>query len=116
MLRATGSSSQAPNLVALMRTGGVKTDTRSDELLNKPLAEIIDAAAKLSGRSPDEFFVERDPYAGLCTSKPIRAFAALNAAGKVGKFPQEPWRTFLNNEKRKQDRIRFVILIASRLS
>jgi hypothetical protein len=116
MLRATGSSSQAPNLVALMRTGWVKTDTRSDELLNKPLAEIIDAAAKLSGRSPDEFFVERDPYAGLCTSKPIRAFAALNAAGKVGKFPQEPWRTFLNNEKRKQDRIRFVILIASRLS
>jgi hypothetical protein len=103
-------------LSAGMRTGWVKTDTRSDELLNLPLAEILDAAAKLAGRSPDQFFLERDPYAGLCASRPTRAFAALSAAGKVGKYPQDPWRTFLNHENRKQDSVRFVILIACRLS
>ena len=99
-----------------MRTGWVKTDTRSDDLLNQPLAEILDTAAKLSGRSPDELFLERDPYAGLCASKPVRAFAALIAAGKAGKYPRSPWHTFLNHENRKHDRARFVILIASRLS
>ena len=99
-----------------MRSGLVKTDTRSDDLLDIPLAEILNTAAKLSGRSPDEFLVERDPFAGLCASKPVRAFAALSAAGRVGKYPQSPWQTFLNHEKRKQDPVRLVILIASRLS
>jgi hypothetical protein len=99
-----------------MRSGFVKTDTRSDELQTKPLDEILDTAAKVSGRSPDEFFVERDPYAGLCASNPARAFAALSRAGKAGKYPQDPWRTFLNRESRERDRDRFVILIASRLS
>src|ERR1700737_5124980 len=99
-----------------MRSGWHKIDKHSDELLSQPLAEILDTAAKVSGRSPDEFFVERDPYAGLCASKPSRAFAALSVAGKVGKYPQDPWRTFLNHENRKRDPVRFVILIASRLS
>jgi hypothetical protein len=80
------------------------------------LADILDAAAKLSGRSPDDFFVERDPYAGLCASKPSRAFSALTVAGKAGKFPQGSWQTFLNHENRKMDTLRFVTLIAGRLS
>ena len=91
-------------------------DTRSDELLNKPLAEVLDLASKLSGRSPDEFFVECDPYAGLCAAKPVRAFAALNVAAKAGKYPEGPWRTFLNHENSKRDQVRFVALIAGRLS
>jgi SIR2-like protein len=99
-----------------MRSGWVKTDTRSDELLDQPLADVLNTAAKLSGKSPDEFFVERDPYAGLCALKPVRAFAALTAAGKAGKYPQGPWQTFLNHESRKVDSVRFIILIASRLS
>jgi hypothetical protein len=99
-----------------MRSGWVKTDTKSDALLNQPLANILDAAAKLSGRSPDEFFVERDPYAGWCSVKPVRAFSALTVASKAGKYPLSSWQTFLNHEIRKQDRVRFVVLIASRLS
>ncbi|WP_130230509.1 SIR2 family protein [Bradyrhizobium sp. Leo121] len=97
-----------------IRTGWVGTDTRSDELLDLPLAEILDAAAKLSGRS-QERFVERDPYAGFCALKPIRAFSALTIAGKTGKYPRNFWQTFLNADGRKQDRFRLVLLIVSRL-
>jgi hypothetical protein len=99
-----------------MRSGFVSTDKRSDDLQDKPLNEILDAAAQSSGRSPDEFFVERDPYAGLCEVKPVLAFGALNAAAKAGKYPEGPWQTFLNNENSKRDRARFVALIAGRLS
>lgn len=98
------------------RTGWVSTDKRSDDLQSKPLNEILDAAAKLSGRSPDEMFVERDPYGGLCEVKPVRAFGALSIAAKAGKYPEGPWQTFLNGENRKKDRVRFIALIAVRLS
>jgi hypothetical protein len=99
-----------------MRTGWVATDKRSDELLDKPLAEVLDLAAELSGRSPDELFVERDPYAGLCEAKPVRAFAALNVAARAGRYPIAAWRTFLTHENSKRDDVRFVGLIAGRLS
>jgi hypothetical protein len=99
-----------------MRTGLVKTDTSSDDLTDQPLANILEAAAKLSGRSPDDFLIERDPYAGLCASKPSRAFSALTVAGKAGNFPQGSWQTFLNHGNRKTDTLRFVTLIAGRLS
>jgi len=99
-----------------MRTGWVSTDKRSENLQDKPLSEILDAAAKLSGRSPDEMFVERDPYGGLCEVKPVRAFAALSVAAKAGKYPEGPWRTFLNSENSKRKRVRFIALVAGRLS
>jgi hypothetical protein len=99
-----------------MRTGWVSTDKRSDDLQSKPLSEILDAAAKLSGRSPDEMFVERNPFAGLCEVKPFLAFAALSVAAKAGKCPKGPWQTFLNSENSKRDRVRFIALIAGRLS
>jgi len=89
-----------------IRTGWVSTDKRSDDLQGKPLSEILDAAAKLSGRSPDEMFVERDPYGGLCEAKPVRAFAALSVAAKAGKYPEGSWQTFLSNETSRRDRVR----------
>ena len=61
-------------------------------------------------------FVERDPYSGLCEVKPVRAFAALSVAAKAGKYPEGPWQTFLKNENRKRDGVRFIALIACRLS
>ncbi|KQT05873.1 hypothetical protein ASG57_10800 [Bradyrhizobium sp. Leaf396] len=99
-----------------MRTGWVKTDTRSDELQDKPLSEILDVAASLSGRAQDRFFVERDPFAGLCDTKPVRAFGALNAALRDGKFRDEFWREFLNHTSSRQEKVRFSVLIACRLA
>lgn len=99
-----------------MRTGWVTTDKNSDDLQKTPLNEILDTAAKLSGRSSDEMFLERDPYGGLCEAKPVRAFAALSVAAKEGKYPENSWRTFLNSENSKRDRARFIALIAGRLS
>jgi hypothetical protein len=46
----------------------------------------------------------------------VRAFAALSVAAKAGKYPEGAWRTFLNNENSKRDRVRFIALIAARLS
>jgi hypothetical protein len=99
-----------------MRSGWVKTDTRSDALKELPLAEVLDAASKGSGRAVDELFVERDPYAGLCVLRPVRAFSALSLAAKDGRYPEGPWQTFLNQESRGKDPGRFAALIAGRLS
>lgn len=98
-----------------LRSDWVETDTSSDDLQNLSLAEVLDAAAKLSGRR-GESFVHRDPYAGFCALKPVRAFAALTVASKAGRYPIEAWRTFLNAEGRKQDGFRMAALIASRLA
>ena len=47
---------------------------------------------------------------------PVRAFAALRIAAKEGDFPDWAWSDFLNEEKRKTDKPRFVALIAERLA
>ena len=47
--------------------------------------------------------------------RPVRAFSALRVAAEKGDFP-DWWSTFLNAEKRKTDKPRFVALIAERLA
>lgn len=99
-----------------MRTRWVTTDTESAELGDKPLGQVLEYAAKISGRSPDRFFVERDPFRGLCETKPVRAFSALALAAKSNWYPAAEWQTFFSEEKRKDDTVRFVLLIIGRLS
>ena len=68
-------------------SGSVKTETEHSALLDIPLDD-----------------------------HPVRAFTALRMAAKEGDFPDWAWSDFLNAEKRKTDKPRFVALIAERLA
>ena len=96
-----------------MRGGRVRTDTEHKTLLDVPLAEVLDKAKELSGRT-HEMLVENNPFAGLASNRPVRAFSALTISGKNGEYPTWAWRTFLNSEARKSDKPKLSALIAER--
>ena len=97
------------------RGGWVRTDTEHEALLSVPLDKVLDTAKKLGGHD-HEMLVERNPFAGLASQRPTRAFSALTVAGKRGDHPSWAWRTFLNADARKSDKPRFSALIAERVS
>jgi hypothetical protein len=107
----------AENAAASMegRGGWVKTNTEYAVLLTVPLVSLLDKAKELSGRT-DDILVERDPYAGLSSQRPVRAFAALIKSAKLKKYPEWAWRTFLNADARKADKPKLSALIAERVS
>lgn len=107
----------AKNAVASMeaRGGWVQTDTEYSELLKLPLPDVLKKALELRGR-PHEFFVKSDPFAGLASRRPVRAFAALTRAAKRDDYPLWAWKTFLDSDGRKSDKPKFTALIAERIS
>lgn len=92
----------------------VQTDTSYEELEKIPISQILQQAEKISGRS-DDFFVEKDPFSGLATEKPVRAFAALTDAAKQNDFPDWALKRFLASEARKNDETELIRLIAEQL-
>lgn len=96
-------------------SGWVKPDKEFGPLLSVPLSNVLNKAVELSGRRHGRF-VENDPYAGLASSRPIRAFSALTLSGKYGDYPEWAWRTFLNPEARKSDKPKLSALIVERVS
>ena len=83
--------------------------------LQVPLADVLKKALELRGR-PHELLVKSDPFAGLASQRPARAFAALTKATKLNDYSPWAWKTFLNADKRKSDKPRFMALIAERIS
>ena len=96
-------------------SGWVKTETDHSSLIDEPLSSILSKASELSGRT-DDFRVERDPFLGLSTKRPVRAFAALTGAARRQEYPEWAWRTFLNPKARETDGPRFSALIGERIS
>ena len=97
------------------KSGSVSIETEHSALLYIPLASVLSKALGLSGRR-DEPFVRYNPFAGLSDDHPIRAFSALRIAAKEGDFPDWAWSTFLDSGGRKNDKPRFMALIAERLA
>jgi hypothetical protein len=97
------------------RIGRVETDKQFEPLLSVPLSKVLNKATELAGRQHGRL-VESDPFAGLASTRPIRAFSALTLSGKRGDYPEWAWRTFLNPESRKSDKPKLSALIAERVS
>jgi hypothetical protein len=97
------------------QSGWVATVTDHRALLNEPIDSILSRARELSGRAEGNFFEERDPFAGLCAERPVRAYRALLNAARKGEFPEWAWNTFLTSKARESDRLRFSAAIALRL-
>jgi hypothetical protein len=96
------------------RGGTVRTITEFSALLTEPLGNLLSKARELSGRTFG--FAEKDPYAGLVSERPIRAFSALTISAKGGEWPEWAWRTFLFSSTREKDKPRFSALIAQRIA
>jgi hypothetical protein len=97
------------------RAGSVRTDTGYSALLNEPLGTLLSRASEISG-SEHELLARNDPFAGLASERPVRAFLALVICGKRNDYPEWAWRTFLFSEARKKDKPKFTALIAERLA
>ncbi|MUK69692.1 SIR2 family NAD-dependent protein deacylase [Aliivibrio fischeri] len=98
-----------------VRSGVVTKNTDYSLLADESLGSILERASELSGRQAD-FLVDEDPFLGLSQEKPIRAFNALTYSAKKGNVVEWAWDTFLYAETRKNDKPRFIGLIAERLS
>jgi hypothetical protein len=98
------------------RGGSVQIEKEYSALLTEPLETLLNRAAELSGHIHGRLLVESDPFAGLASEKPVRAFSALVISAKRNDYPEWAWRTFLYSDGRKKDKPKFSALIAERLS
>ncbi len=95
--------------------GSVQTDTEYAPLLTVPLADLLSKAAEMSGRVQG-MLLERNPFAGLASERPVRALAALTNSARRNVYPEWAWRTFLAAESRKTDKPMFTALITARIA
>lgn len=98
-----------------MRGGHVATNTEHAVLLREPMESILSKARELSGRAEGNALEERDPFAGLCDERPVRAYRALILAARRNDYPEWAWKTFLVSPSRKTDKAKFSATIAERL-
>ena len=92
----------------------IGTDTDPSQLLQTPLSEIL-AKAQENDRIDFEARVQREPFKGLSSERPVRALAALTNAGRRGEAPKWAWSHFLRAERRAKDPLRMIRVIAVRL-
>ena len=99
-----------------VRGGFVATDTEHNALLTEPIESILSKALDLSGRVPGNHTVDKDPFLGLCSDRPKRAYLALSRAAKRGQHPTWAWKKFLSFEARENDTSEFSAIVAARLT
>lgn len=95
--------------------GSVGTDTEFSSLLAEPLSTLLSKARELTGRMSEKM-IDKDPFAGLVSERPVRAFSALNNSAKRSEWPEWAWRKFLYSPRREKDKPHFSALIAHRIS
>ncbi len=95
-----------------MRVGWVATNTEYAVLLREPIESVLSKARELSGRTEGNDFEERDPFAGLCAKRPVRAYRALTRAARRNDYPEWAWKTFLASTGQKKDKARLSATIA----
>ncbi|MEX1231925.1 MAG: SIR2 family protein [Planctomycetaceae bacterium] len=97
------------------RGGMVEKNTDYDILLYEPIGSLLSQARELSTRDEDNFLKERDPFAGLCAHRPVRAYRALAHAARNNEYPKWAWNKFLGSPARMEDPPRLLATIALRL-
>ncbi len=98
-----------------MRSGRIATNTEHAVLVREPIESVLSKARELSGRTESNTFEERDPFAGLCAERPVRAYLALTRAARRKEYPEWAWKTFLVSSAREKDEPQFSATIAERL-
>ena len=86
-----------------IRSGRVARNTEHSALLRVPIDSILSKAQDLLGRTDHDFLEERDPFAGLCRERPVRAYLALVHAARRNEYPEWAWKTFLYSSREKEN-------------
>jgi SIR2-like domain len=95
--------------------GIVLTDTSHDEFVSTPIDILIERAIGAHEFRNDEF-KERDPFAGLLKTRPLRVLAGLRRLLNGGAIARQGWTDFLQSDAMRDDKPRLVALIARRLA
>jgi hypothetical protein len=95
-------------------SGSVRTDPTFDHIKDASIKELLPRAFEASGRDHG-FFVERDPFAGLAQSQPVRILRALLLETLPPEQNERAWASFLQSPARREDRVRLASLIGRRL-
>lgn len=93
----------------------ITSDTNPSQLLRVSVSEIL-ATARETDRIDFEARVQREPFKGLSNDRPALALAALTYATRQGEFPVWAWSYFLHAERRSNDPLRMISVIAARLA
>ena len=96
------------------RGGIIQTASDPSPLIDAPLSEIIPLAREYT-RSPIGELTEYRPFDGLVEQRPGRAVAALTSAARQGDYPEEFWRSAMQNWP-AEARLRLVWLFGARLA
>ena len=97
-----------------VRGGRFQIDSDPSPLLNAPLNQIIRLAREHT-RSPIDELVAYRPFDGLVEQRPGRAVAALTNAARQADYPEEFWRSAMQNWP-VGARLRLVWLFGARLA
>jgi Fe-S cluster biosynthesis and repair protein YggX len=97
------------------RGGKVHTDSSHAEFADTPIDVLIERALG-AHNFRHRFLVERDPYAGLVKTRPLRVLAGLRRLRKDDATAKQGWTRFLQSAARQDDKPRLVALIARRLA
>jgi len=97
------------------RGGIVLTDTSHDEFVSTPRDILIERAIGAHEFRNDDF-KERDPFAGLLKTRPLRVLAALRRLHKGDPIAKQGWTLFLQSGAARDDKPRLDTLIARRLA
>ncbi|ATZ74436.1 hypothetical protein CWC33_12330 [Idiomarina sp. X4] len=97
------------------RGGIVSTDSDPSPLNDVPISEVISVAAQLSHEN-NRYLTETAPFIGLLESRPLKALNAIRMSVAPEKLVADiGWSAFLDNEARKTDKDKLVMIIAERL-
>ena len=97
-----------------VRVGFVQTNTDHSILANEPIDTLLAKAQEMAGKSG--IFRENDPFAGLCTERPQRAYLAIVRAAKSKQYPVWAWKKFLDSPARDSDDATLMAAIAERIA
>ena len=85
--------------------GIVLTDTSHDEFVSTPIDILIERAIGAHEFRNDEF-KERDPFAGLLKTRPLRVLAGLRRLHKGDAIAKQGWTFFLQSGAVRDDKPR----------
>ena len=94
--------------------GRVETDADASVLLRAPVSQVISLAHE-NTKSSHDYLVDYKPFDGLVQKRPSRAVAALTLAAKRGEYPEEFWRSLLQ-EWPDDARPRLTCLLGARVA
>jgi hypothetical protein len=95
--------------------GFVLTDTSRDEFVSTPIDILIERAIGAHEFRNDDF-KERDPFAGLLKTRPLRVLAGLRRLHEGDAIAKQGWTLFLQSGAVRDDKPGRVALIARRLA